>query len=398
MSASHPPTRAPARRVLVTLGAVALVLGTIGAFVLVTRPRPARQPTLELDDSLPTSLTDFERAYEPRDFRFPDDHGPHLGFQTEWWYYTGNLTTDDGRRFGYQLTFFRRGLTPGEPDRPSDFAASQVYFAHFALTDVAGNEHTASERFSRGAAGLAGASGQPFTVWLEDWRAEALAPDGSAVRLTARQAGLALELDLQAAKPIAAHGDAGLSPKSSVPGNASYYVSYTRMDTRGVVRVGGQAFSVTGQSWFDHEWSTSALGSGAIGWDWFSLQLDDGRELMYFQIRRDDGTLEPVSGGTLIAADGSTQHLRSDEVVVEVLSTWRSPATGGQYPARWRFTVPSQALTLDIEPLIPDQEMRVSFIYWEGAVRLSGQSGGVPLAGLGYVELTGYVESIAGQF
>ena len=377
-----------------------MLLGTaaIAAFILATRPREAGQPTIRFDDADPASTAGFERALEPRDYVFPDDHGPHLGFQTEWWYYTGNLAAADGRRVGYQLTFFRRGLTPTTPERVSDFATNQVYFAHFALTDVAGNEHTSSERFSRGAAGLAGATGQPYEVWLEDWRAEALSPDGSAIHLVARQGDLALDLNLQAAKPIVAHGDAGLSPKSEVPGNASYYLSFTRLETSGEVRLGGEALAVTGDSWFDHEWSTSALGEGAIGWDWFSLQLDDGRELMYFQIRREDGSIEPVSGGTLVAADGTTRHLASDEVELEVLATWRSPTTGGMYPSRWRFAIPSDGLEIEIEPLIPDQEMDVSFVYWEGAVSLTGQSRGAPVAGLGFVELTGYVTSIAGQF
>ena len=391
-------TAQPQRRLLAASVAILIVALLFAAFVLATRPRPGGGPTLQLDDSTPASVSGFERALEPRDFLFPDDHGPHLGFQTEWWYYTGNLSTEDGRRFGYQLTFFRRGLSPAATERPSDFATNQVYFAHFALTDVAGNEHTSAERFSRGAAGLAGASGRPFEVWLEDWRAEALAPDGSAVHLVAEQDGLSLDLDLRAAKPIVAHGNAGLSPKSGEAGNASYYLSYTRMDTTGTVTVGGQTLGVTGQSWFDHEWSTSALGAGAIGWDWFSLQLDDGRELMYFQIRREDGSVEPVSGGTLIAADGSTQQLGSDEVQIEVVSTWRSPTTGGQYPGRWRFSVPGEQLVLEIVPLIADQEMNVSFVYWEGAVRLEGESRGASVGGLGFVELTGYVTSIAGQF
>lgn len=392
------PARSFSRRLFVLVSVLAALAVAVSGFLLVTRPRTGTQSTVRFDDSTPPSTAGFERALAPREFAYPVDHGPHLGFQTEWWYYTGNLATEDGRRFGYQLTFFRRGLTPAAPERLSDFATNQVYFAHFAITDVAANAHTAAERFSRGAAGLAGATGQPFAVWLEDWRADALSPDGAAVHLVARQGDLALDLNLRAAKPITAHGDRGLSPKSDVAGNASYYLSYTRMDTTGQFTVGDTQFSVTGESWFDHEWSTSALGAGAIGWDWFSLQLDDGRELMYFQIRREDGSIEPVSGGTLIAADGTTRYLASDEVELEVLATWRSPDSGGLYPSRWRLSIPGEALVLEIEPLMADQEMDVSFVYWEGAVRLSGQSQGAAVAGLGFVELTGYVTSIAGQF
>jgi predicted secreted hydrolase len=392
---SHTPTRRRAAAILL----VALVgLAAVALFVLATRPRSGGQPTIRFDDSAPADTSGFERALAPRAYDFPEDHGPHLGFQTEWWYYTGNLTAADGRRLGYQLTFFRRGLSPAAPERASDFATNQVYFAHFALTDVASGEHTAFERFSRGAAGQAGATNAPNAVWLEDWRAEALTPDGSAVHLVARQGDLALDLSLRAAKPIVAHGDRGLSPKSGEPGNASYYLSYTRLETTGTVTLGAESLAVTGQSWFDHEWSTSALGAVAVGWDWFSLQLDDGRELMYFQIRREDGSLEPVSGGTLVAADGTTRHLASSEVELEVLDTWRSPDSGGVYPARWRFTLPAEDLVLEIQPWLADQEMDVSFVYWEGAVRLTGESAGVPLTGLGFVELTGYVTTIAGQF
>jgi predicted secreted hydrolase len=383
------------RRLFVVL--VLAGLAAAGVLVL-ARPQPSVSPPLRLAGNGPASLAGFSRALEPKEFTFPLDHGPHLDFQTEWWYYTGNLTTPDGARVGYQLTFFRRALAPGATERPSGLATNQVYFAHFALTDVAANEHRAAERFSRGAAGLAGATGQPFAVWLEDWRAEALDETGETVRLVAHEGDLSLDLTLSAEKPVVRHGDQGLSPKSGEPGNASYYLSYTRMRTTGTVELAGNAAAVEGLSWFDHEWSTSALGQEAIGWDWFSLQLDDGRELMYFQIRREDGSLEPVSGGTLIELDGSTRRVSADEMELEVLELWRSPATGGEYPARWRMRLPREGLELDIRPLVADQEMDVSFVYWEGAVRLAGTAGGQPVGGYGYIELTGYVTSIAGQF
>jgi predicted secreted hydrolase len=341
----------------------------------------------------------FARALTPRTFSFPRDHGPHLDFQTEWWYYTGNLDTADGRHLGYQLTFFRRGLSPGAPERASAFGTNQIYFAHFAVTDVSADQHQSFERFSRGAAGLAGASGEPFHVWLDDWQVEALNVVGDQIHLRAAQEGLALDLTLAAAKPIVAHGDDGLSPKSSAPGNASYYLSYTRLDTTGSVTLAdGSQQAVSGESWFDHEWSTSALGSGAIGWDWFSLQLSDGQELMYFQIRKDDGSLEAVSGGTLVAPDGSTRHLTADEVQIEVLDTWHSSASGANYPSGWRIRIPTAGLDLTATPWIDAQEMQVSFKYWEGAVRLAGTSGGATVTGNGYIELTGYAASIAGQF
>ncbi len=385
------------RRVWWGLGSVALAAVVVLAFWYWTRP-PAAVP-LPLGLGSTGDATGFARALEPRTFSFPRDHGPHLDYQTEWWYYTGNLDTAGGQHVGYQLTFFRRGLSPDAPERASAFGTNQIYFAHFAVTDVSGDQHQSFERFSRGAAGLAGASGEPFKVWLDDWQVEALDVNGEQVHLKAAQGGLALDLTLTATKAMVAHGDGGLSPKSSATGNASYYLSYSRMATTGSVTLaGGAAQAVTGESWFDHEWSTSALGPGAIGWDWFSLQLGDGQELMYFQIRQADGTLEPVSGGTLVAADGSTRHLAANEVQIEVLGTWHSAASGADYPSGWRVSVPSAAIDLRLTPWIPAQEMQVSFIYWEGAVRLEGTSGGAPVGGNGYVELTGYAASIAGQF
>jgi predicted secreted hydrolase len=385
-------------RRLWTISALVLLAGlAVAAFWYWTRPPVVEAPPLTLGGT--GDATGFSRALEPRPFSFPRDHGPHLDYQTEWWYYTGNLDTADGQHVGFQLTFFRRGLSPRAPERASAFGTNQIYFAHFAVTDVSGNRHQSFERFSRGAAGLAGASGDPYRVWLDDWQVEALDVTGDQVRLRAAQGGLALDLTLTATKPIVAHGDAGLSPKSGTAGNASYYLSFTRLATTGTVTLGNAAAQpVTGESWFDHEWSTSALGAGAIGWDWFSLQLGDGQELMYFQIRQSDGSLEPVSGGTLVAADGTIRHLAATEVQIEVLNTWRSPASGANYPSGWRITIPSAALDLRVTPWIQAQEMQVSFVYWEGAVRLAGTSQGAAVTGNGFIELTGYAASIAGQF
>jgi predicted secreted hydrolase len=339
----------------------------------------------------------FARALSPRAFRLPEDHGPHPEFQTEWWYYTGNLAAADGRRFGFQLTFFRRGLAPGTGPE-SALAPHQVYFAHFAVTDVAAERHVFSERWSRAAMGLSGARAAPYRVWLEDWEASGQGEDGRAVRLRAAEGATRLDLTLAARKPLVAHGDRGLSAKSDEPGNASYYVGYTRMAAEGRLEGAGGPAEVRGEAWFDHEWSTSALGPEAVGWDWFSLQLDDGRELMLFQLRRRDGTVEAVSGGTLVEPDGATRRVAASDVAIEVLDTWRSPHTGARYPARWRLTSPAHGLSLEVVPWTEEQEMRTSFTYWEGAVRVGGTSGGAPVTGAGYVELTGYARTMQGVF
>jgi predicted secreted hydrolase len=356
----------------------------------------ADRPRLELAPG--SGSAGFAHAREPRRFRLPADHGPHYEYQTEWWYYTGQLASGSGRRFGFQLTFFRRGLSPGPPPDAGSLATNQVYFAHLAITDAASGRHVFVERVARGAGGLAGASGEPFAVWLENWKAEARSADGSVLELRARDRELSLGLTLEASKPLVLHGDRGLSAKGDAPGNASYYVGYTRLAARGEIAAGGEAVAVSGEAWFDHEWSTSALGTGAVGWDWFSLQLDGGRELMYFQIRREDGSVEPVSGGTLVAPDGSTRRLAREAVALDVLSRWTSPETGGVYPSRWRLRVPGEGLDLLVEPWLAEQEMRTSFLYWEGAVSVSGTASGRPVTGRGYVEMTGYARSFGGVF
>lgn len=366
-------------------------------FVAALRPQPTTEMTAHLV-STPEAPTGFARAEGPRPLRFPEDHGPHPDFQTEWWYYTGNLETADGRHFGYQLTFFRRALQPAHrrQARSSEWATEQVYMAHFALTDVVAGRYRAFERFARGAAGLAGASADPFHVWLEGWYVQQ--GEGGEVHLYAQAEGLELRLSLRDQKGPILQGDRGYSQKGPDPGNASYYYSLTRLQSAGTIRTPEAIFEVSGLSWMDHEFSTSALAPDQVGWDWFALQLDDGSELMVFQIRKADGSIDPFSSGTLVHADGSSTHLSRDDFSIAVEGRWRSPHSGALYPARWRVTVSLADLTLEIEPYLADQELRVSYTYWEGAVRIRGRHGDRSVTGSGYIEMTGYASSMQGQF
>jgi predicted secreted hydrolase len=343
-------------------------------------------------------VTGFARAEGPRPLEFPADHGPHPDYQTEWWYYTGNLKTEDERHFGYQLTFFRRALVPPaqRQDRPSNWATDQVYMGHFALIDVAGGRYQALERFARGAVGLAGAQAEPYHVWLEDWSVGEVALD--VVRLRAAQDDLVIDLLLTDDKGPILQGDGGYSQKGPEPGNASYYYSQTRLASSGTVQVVDEIYQVNGLSWMDHEFSTSALAPDQVGWDWFALQMDDGRELMVFQIRKVDGSVDPFSSGTLVKLDGSTRHLSRDDFEIRVGDTWRSPHSGATYPSQWTVRVPLADLTLDLEPYLADQELNVSYAYWEGAVQISGEHGGDPVRGSGYVEMTGYASSMQEPF
>ena len=340
----------------------------------------------------------FNRADGPRLFEFPADHGPHPDFQTEWWYFTGNLQSADGRHFGYQLTFFRRALLPVDQvsERASGWSSQQVYMAHFALTDVPGQKFQAFERLQRGAVGLAGAQANPFQVWLDEWSVEAT---GTGVyRLRARQGELAIDLELSPAKRPVLQGDQGYSRKGSQPGQASYYYSLTRLVSQGSITSGSTSVAVNGLSWMDHEFSTSALEKDQVGWDWFALQLDNGSELMAFQIRKQDGSIDPFSSGTLIAPDGSTRQLQKEDFEIEVQDTWTSPHSGATYPERWTVRIPAYGLVLEIEPYLEDQELNLSYAYWEGAVRIRGQAAGREVNGSGYVEMTGYAGSMGGEF
>jgi predicted secreted hydrolase len=370
-----------------------LVVVLVSVFLAIVLIRSAQPPTVgaEIVGLRSTdSIAGFARADHIRPFAFPLDHGPHPDFQTEWWYYTGNLDAADGRHFGYQLTFFRRALSPTGTTRDSDWATRQIYFAHFAITDAKTNDHWAVERFSRGAAGLAGASGAPYHVWLENWDASSLNADGSRVQLRAEDAGHALALTLDSAKPLVLHGDQGLSQKSAGAGNASYYYSFTRLASEGTLTLNGVKFAVSGTSWMDHEFSTTVLGENAVGWDWFSIQLSDQRELMFFQIREKDGSIEPFSGGTLVEPDGRIRALPRGQVNIQVLDKWTSAQSGGTYPAGWTMTIPSANIQLTLKPYVTDQEMRISIVYWEGAVSITGTSNGGNVRGNGYVEMTGY--------
>jgi predicted secreted hydrolase len=334
----------------------------------------------------------FEKAIEPRDFVFPEDHGPHPGFRNEWWYITGNLDDDGGRRFGFELTIFRFALTPSLPATESGWRSNQVYIAHFAVTDADRERFLAAERFSRGALGLAGAQASPFRVWIEDWEIaaeEAGTPERW--RLRASDPGFSLDIELAAARPPVLNGNAGLSQKSAEPGNASYYYSITRWLTAGSLRIGEDEFRVSGLSWLDREWSTSALGADQLGWDWFALQLSDGSDLMFYNLRKLDGGQDEHSAGTWIDADGASLHLDREDVEITVTDTWESPE-GGVYPSAWTLRLPQKDLSLDIRPVMADQELFTTVRYWEGAVDVEGERDGNPVTGRGYVELTGYAE------
>jgi predicted secreted hydrolase len=355
--------------------------------------QPAQGPAIRVDQVLGGEPdAGFARAFAPRTFRFPEDHGAHHDYATEWWYLTGNLQTEGGRRFGYQFTLFRIGLRPGEPAQDSAWRTRQVYMGHLAISDITGARHYSAERLARAAAGLAGARVRPFAVWLGPWSMrgdDALFP----LTVSAQHEEIGLSLQLQSGeKPPVLQGERGLSRKSAAPGNASYYYSFTRLPTRGELRVGDAVYRVTGDSWLDREWSSSALDSEQTGWDWFALQLDDGRDLMYYRLRNRQGGMHGFSRGSVAGKDGDVRTLLPDQVTLTPVRYWQA-GDGTRYPVGWRLQVAALQLDLEVQALLDDQLMEHSVRYWEGAVGVSGSH-----HGRGYLELSGYAgQPLAGR-
>ena len=332
----------------------------------------------------------YARVLASRPFEFPQDHGSHPKFRSEWWYFTGNLAGADERRFGFELTFFRFALASQRPERPSAWRTNQVWMAHLSLTDAQANRFIAAERLSREALGLAGTGSEPFSLWLEDWSVVSQGPDFFPLRLTAETEEGELELTLTSQQGPVSHGEDGLDRKGPETGNASHYYSFTRLHATGDIRVEQRQVRVSGLAWMDREWGTSTLSRGIEGWDWFALQLSDGRDLMYYRLRSAEGGSSPYSGGSLIEADGRRRALGPEDVSLAILEHWQSPASGARYPVSWELTVPDEELSLEIRPLIPGQELNLSVRYWEGAVLVTGTGQSRGLTGRGYLELTGY--------
>lgn len=346
----------------------------------------------------------YRKADRVRKLVFPEDHGSHPGYKTEWWYFTGNVKTANGRKFGYQFTIFRNALHPGDTavqeaagasgkvaKTGSRWNTSQIYMAHAALSDISNGRFYYDQQFSRGVLGMAGAQARPFRVWLDQWSVAGRGnpcQDCFAVELTVAARDFRLQMQLNNTRDVVLHGQQGLSAKSLDPGNASYYYSYVRLQTNGRIILGNNTYPVSGDSWFDHEWSSSALALDQQGWDWFALQLSNRSEIMLYRLRNDDDPGRDFYYGSLIQAGGSPRTLGGKDIKIDTLSYWHSPVTGVRYPSAWAIELPG--LRLSVTPKMPNQELNTSIRYWEGAVRVSGTAGQADVTGEGYVELTGY--------
>jgi len=362
---------------------------------------------VSLHSELGGAASGFERACTARQFNFPEDHGAHRSFRNEWWYITGNVEDTSGKRFGFHVTFFRIANEPPVPDSStttdaanvSSWSSNEFYMAHFAVTE-AGNEIKKFERFARSAAGLAGAAinttkkaEDTVRVWLDDWQLSARYnddsdhPDTLSWHLSMPAAETRLQVSLTPQKPVVLQGDAGYSQKSADPCNASYYYSLTRLQATGSLEIEGSAHDIKGSAWLDREWSSSALGDDQTGWDWFALQLDDGRDIMLYQLRQRDGTRDVYSHAVEIDQSGTPREIPISDIEIETTRWWESE-TGNRYPVAGTILRKDTAETIEFEPMINNQELDFTVRYWEGAITLKNPSG-EPL-GRGYMELTGY--------
>ena len=357
------------------------------------------------------AVSPWKQATAGYTFAFPRDHASHPDYKIEWWYYTGNVKTADGRRFGYQITFFRVGIDH-TPVNPSRWAVRDLYMTHLAISDPMGQRYRYAEKLSRGGPGLAGASSDRYHVWNDDWSAgipdqgSRIGAQGSVNRehvLRASSAGAGIDLVLGEGKPPAINGIGGISQKGAAAGNASHYYSLTRMPTTGTLIVDGERFSVTGESWMDHEFGTSFLEPEQRGWDWLSIQLSDDRELMLYQLRRADGSRDLRSSGTLVDRTGKTTHLADADFTMTPGKTTFKSKNGAVYPIEWSVSIPSQGIELKVTTPMSDQELSLvgstGIAYWEGIIDVAGQQANRPtgqqaITGVGYLEMTGYHGSL----
>jgi predicted secreted hydrolase len=349
-----------------------------------------------LAESQTTSPPAFKQALPGYPYQFPRDFFSHDDFRIEWWYYTGHLENESGRKFGYQLTFFRVALEGTEKiENASKWKIGQAYFAHLAVSDLHEQKFYYFERINRRGVMNAGAKSDRLLVWNEDW---VLVNRDRAHRMKAIEKGTGLDLKLIPVKPLVFHGKDGISRKGSGEGNASHYFSYTRMKTEGQVFINGESFQVQGLSWMDHEFSSNQLNPELVGWDWFSFQLDDESEIMLYQLRKKDGSMDTFSSGSMVDPDGQTKHLKLKDFTVTVQGFWRSKKTSIRYPSAWLVTLPGRNTQLTVTPDLNNQELSglrsISGSYWEGSVTVKGTHLGQPVEGKGYVELVGYGKAL----
>jgi predicted secreted hydrolase len=350
---------------------------------------------------LPVWAGQWQLALPGYQYHFPRDHFSHPKYQTEWWYYTGNLQAADGHRFGFELTFFRQGM-----DLPKRVAASsdaiwrpdQIYLAHLALSDIDAGEFYHTERLNRAGPGLAGIDAADRRYWNGNWQVRWIPGATGEQELQAVCRRFALQLDLAPEKPFVIHGKNGVSQKAPEIGRASHYVSFTRLHAAGQLRWNSVSFRLNGLAWMDHEFFTGQLDSTEVGWAWFAIQLQNNEELMLYRLRKKSGRTDPYSSGTYVDAHGEPHFLDASQFSLSPGGVWQSPNSGARYPLGWEISIPSLDLELSERTSLNNQELfskdRAFPTYWEGAVTYSGHIHSQPVSGVGYLEMTGYEKAL----
>lgn len=323
----------------------------------------------------------FAIAQPGRRFAFPRDHGSHPEFRTEWWYITGHLDASDGQRFGFQATFFRQA-------KRVDGKVDQLHLAHAALLDAKTETFLHEEKLNRDGWD-ASASTTKLEVRNGNWSLR-MSDDSEQMKLVCTvKADALIELDLKPAKALVIFGKDGVSRKGASPDAASHYLTFPRLDAKGTVKQGSLTHSVKGEAWMDHEFSSSQLDEGQVGWDWAALQLKDGREVMVYRMRLADGSSDPASTLTLIARDSTLASHTSEAFQWQAIDAWQSHRTQATYPNHVRITVGTESF--ELRPLAMDQELGGSLTglpYWEGACDVHDAKGAI--IGRAFLELAGY--------
>jgi len=339
-----------------------------------------------------SGAADYRQALPGYHYEFPRDHFNHPGYRTEWWYYTGNLQSADGRRFGFELTFFRQAVARDASDSP--WHIQDLYMAHLALSDLSGHRFYHNERINRAGPGIAGTDERAGLIWNGNWQVQ-IAAENQALHAVNEQ--FAIRLDLASSKAPVIHGRDGISRKAAGAGHASHYISLTHLVASGSIELDGKTLHVEGTAWMDHEFFSDAMDTTESGWDWISLQLDDDSEVMLYRLRHRDGSVDPYSSGSYIDAHGNCMFLAStDFTMTPAGEMWTSSRTRGVYPIRWHVAIPRLGLDADIATPLPNQEISPSIgpSYWEGAIDVNGKRGRSSIHGVGYLEMTGYAEAM----
>ncbi|WP_281546132.1 lipocalin-like domain-containing protein [Grimontia sp. SpTr1] len=355
-----------------SFAALLCLLALFGSVLLKDDP-PDRTAVAAL---VAANAEDFTKVVPGREIQFPKDYGSHDDFRQEWWYVTGNLQDEAGNHYGIQWTLFRSAISS---QRGEGWDNNQIFMAHAVLTTKAGV--FAAERFSRGGIGQAGVSDKPFNVWLDNWQWRGNGEQPFPAKLQAEDKDFTFKLTMSKNLPEILQGDNGYSQKHAVKDVASYYFSVPAVALDGVIELNGKSVKVSGKGWVDREWSTQALSEDQLGWDWFSLQLDDGRSLMLVQVR---GEQSPYRFGSITDAAGNTKTLKNGEIELQPIAFAKMP-TGRHLPIKWKIQVPEQDIMLTTKPIHEQNWLPFTFPYWEGPIMINGS-----VKGVGFMEATGY--------